>query len=55
MTELISTLGQIGTYVINTAGDVADFVVAHPIALLGTGIMLCGAVVGMLKRLITVA
>ena len=55
MEALITQLGAVAEYVITTAGTVATSVVEHPICLIGTGVMLCGAVVGMLKRLITVA
>lgn len=55
MAELITMLGSIGTHIFTTAGTVVNFITANPICLIGTGLMLAGAAVGFVKRLITVA
>lgn len=55
MEALITNLGAVGTHVFDTATTVVNFIVSNPICLIGTGLMLAGAAVGFVKRLITVA
>lgn len=55
MGTLITNLSAVGEHVFETATVVVNFVVSNPICLIGTGLMLAGAAVGFVKRLITVA
>ena len=55
MEAFITNLSAVGEHVFETATVVVNFVVSNPICLIGTGLMLAGAAVGFVKRLITVA
>lgn len=54
MSAILTSLGSIVTAVISMAGDVVDYIVAEPLALLYVLIPLVGIGVGMFKRLINV-
>lgn len=50
MTQLITSLGLVSTQVISTISTVASAVVAQPVMLIGVGIGLLGAGVGIVKK-----
>ena len=55
MTALLASLSAVGTHVFSQATNVVNFITSTPLALLGVGLMIAGAVIGFVRRMITVA
>lgn len=53
MTALLTDLGSVVTAVLGYAGDVADLIVATPLLLMTTGILLLGGAIGIFGRLLS--
>lgn len=53
MTSLLTSLGEVGTKVLDFAGQVADQIMAHPLLLLTVGIMFIGGCIGIFGRLLS--
>lgn len=55
MAELIAQLSPMAEHIFTTAGTVVDFITSNPLCLVSVSLMLAGAAVGFVRRLITVA
>lgn len=53
MSTLLSSLGEIATEVLSMVGDVCSTIVQQPFLLLTTGVLLLGAAVGIVGRLLS--
>lgn len=53
MTALIGDLGSIVTAVLGWVGDAVDTIVSNPFLLLTTGVLMLGAAVGIIGRLLS--
>jgi len=51
MTSVITTLGEVTTFVLDTCGDVINTVTENPILLIGFATALLSGAVGLFKRL----
>ena len=55
MSDLLTQLGAVGAHIFEQADTVVDFITSTPLALLGVGLMIAGAVIGFVRRMISVA
>lgn len=53
MSALLSTLGEVVTQTLGWAADVVDTIVANPLLLMTTGVLMLGAAIGIVGRLLS--
>ena len=52
MTEFLSSMGEVGTWLLEKTGDVGEMIVSTPVFAFGFGIFAIGACVGLFGRLL---
>lgn len=52
MSELLTTLGNVFTFLIDQMSDVFDFILGNPICMIGLGIALAGTIIAFARRFI---
>lgn len=53
MSALLTELGTVVTQTLTWSADVADLIVSEPLFLVTTGVLLCGAAIGIVGRLLS--
>lgn len=53
MGTLLTTLGEVVTKTLEWSGDVVDTIVSNPLLLMTTGVLMLGAAIGIVGRLLS--